>query len=87
MSKCDACGTVVKDRDGIHLTGENTQLLCLRCYNQFMAERFNLDFEHVEFDPVTIQDAAGEPHTFSFHTRIFSDQLALEAVGERGGRS
>ncbi len=78
MSKCDACGTVVKDRDGIHLTGENTQLLCLRCYNQFMAERFNLDFEHVEFDPVTIQDAAGEPHTFSFHTRIFSDQLALE---------
>jgi len=83
MSNCDACGVRIKDRDGIYLTGETTQLLCLRCYNELMADRFGLDFEHVEFDPVTMQDAAGAPHTFGFQTRIFSDQLALEAHEDR----
>ncbi len=83
MSNCDACGTPIKDRDGVHLTGDNPQLLCLRCYNEQVAQRFGLEFEHVEFDPVTIQDATGVAHTFEFHTRIFSDQLALEAHENR----
>ncbi len=53
--------------------------MCSRCYNESIAERQGLDYEHISFDPLTIQDLDGVPHAFQFHSRIFGDQLSLEA--------
>ena len=53
--------------------------MCFRCYNESMAEELGLDYEHVTFDPLTIQDLDGKPHTFQFRPHIFCDQLSLEA--------
>jgi hypothetical protein len=45
-----------------------------------MAEYLGLDYAHVSFDPLTLQDLDGVPHTFEFRPHIFSDQLTLQAL-------
>ena len=54
--------------------------MCSRCYNESIAEYLGLDYKHVSFDLLTLQDLDGIPHTFQFRPHIFSDQLSLEAL-------
>ena len=85
---CSACGTKVGSYDGVFLSAkEGTRFLCSRCYNETIAEYLGLDYEHVAFEPVTLEDRDGMPHTFQFRSRVFSDQLSLEALetGPRAG--
>jgi ribosomal protein S27AE len=85
---CSACGAEVASYDGVFLSeGENTRFLCSRCYNETVAEYLGLDYEHVAFEPVTLEDRDGMPHIFHFRTHVFSDQLSLEALetGPRDG--
>ena len=78
---CSACGANVSPYDGVSVEyKEGTKLLCSRCYNESMAEYLGLDYEHVSFDPLTLQDLDGVPHTFQFRPHIFGDQLSLEAL-------
>ncbi len=82
MSKqiCSACAASVSSFDGVSVGyKEGTRFLCSRCYNESMAEYLELDYAHVSFDPMTLQDLDGKPHTFQFIPRIFGDQLSLEA--------
>jgi hypothetical protein len=78
---CSACGTQVASYDGVLLSAkEGARFLCSRCYNETVAEYLGLDYEHVAFDPVTLEDRDGISHTFQFRTHVFSDQLSLEAL-------
>ena len=78
---CSACGANVSSYDGVTVGyKEGTKSMCSKCYNESIAEYLGLDYEHVSFDPLTLQDLDGVPHTFQFHTHIFSDQLSLEAL-------
>ena len=82
MSKqvCSACGATVSSYDGVSVGHkEGAKFLCSRCYNESMAEYLGLDYEHVSFDPMTLQDLDGVSHTFQFRPHIFCDQLSLEA--------
>ncbi len=77
---CSTCGAAIVVHGGVNLCSEGeSRLLCLRCYNEFMAKRLDLDYEHIEFDPVTLEGPDGLLHTFEFRSRIFGEQLALEA--------
>jgi hypothetical protein len=53
--------------------------LCNRCFNEEVARRDGIDFQHVEFDPIEMVDAAGQPHTFHFRLHLLGDQLSLDA--------
>lgn len=79
---CTACGATVGDYDRVEFGdgAGGSRLICLRCYNATIAECRGLQFEHVEFDPITLQGVDGRAHTFAFRTRIFSDQLSLDAL-------
>ncbi len=78
---CSACGVNVSPYDGVSVGyKEETKFMCSRCYNESIAEHLGLDYEHVSFDPLTIQDLDGVPHTFQFRPHIFGDQLSLEAL-------
>jgi hypothetical protein len=78
---CSACGTTIASHDGAYVgNGEETRLMCSRCYNDSIAEYLGLDYEHIKFDPVTLEDPKGVLHTFQFRSRIFSDELSLEAL-------
>ena len=78
---CSACGTRVAPYDGVLLSAKKVaRFLCSRCYNETVAEYLGLDYEHVAFDPVILEDRDGIPHTFQFRSRVFSDRLSLEAL-------
>jgi len=78
---CSACGANVSSYDGVSVGyKEGTKFMCSKCYNESIAESLGLDYEHVSFYPLTLQDLDGVPHTFQFHPHIFSDQLSLEAL-------
>ena len=78
---CSACGANVSSYDGVSVGyKEGTKFMCSKCYNESIAEYLGLDYEHVSFDQLTLQDLDGVPHTFQFHPHIFSDQLSLEAL-------
>ena len=38
-----------------------------------------LDFQHVDFDPITLQDIDGVSHKFEFRTHIFGTNVSIEA--------
>lgn len=78
---CSACGTPIASYDGVRLSApDGARLLCSRCYNQTIAEHLGLDYTNVAFEPVTLEDRDGVPHSFEFRTRVFGDQLSLEAL-------
>jgi hypothetical protein len=83
---CNAYGTQVASYDGVFLsTGEDSRFLCSRCYNETVAEYLDLDFEHLELQPLTLEDRDGVAHRFQFRSRLFGDRLSLEAM-ETGPR-
>lgn len=59
--------------------------LCLRCYNGEIAERYMLDFEHVDFAPVVLRDVRGIEHTFEFDMFHFASGVSLAAFEVRSG--
>jgi len=78
---CSACGASVSYYNGVSVGYEEAgRFLCSGCYNESMAQQLGLKYEHVEFDPLTIRDFDGKPHTFQFRSHIFGDQLSLEVL-------
>jgi len=78
---CSTCGTAIASHDGVHVGNmEETKLLCSRCYNESIAEYLGLDYEHIEFDLITLEEPKGVPHTFQFRSHIFGSELSLEAL-------
>jgi len=85
-SRCDRCSTDVPSYDTVHTTiDSHPRLLCNRCFNALVAERSGVDFEHPEFAPVVLEDAAGERHAFHFRTRLGGDHVAVEAFEIQDG--
>jgi hypothetical protein len=67
--------------DSVHYGSMETGYrdLCSRCFNEEVACAGGLDFQHVQFDPVDMTDAAGRPHRFHFRLHLLGDRVALNA--------
>ena len=79
--KCTACSDMIQPFDGVFVQIEKEyQLLCLRCYNDMIAERFGVEFDNPSFDPISLKDSAGMNHTFLFRTRLLGDQVIIDAI-------
>lgn len=79
--RCSACGTTIVFRDGVYVGNkEESRLMCSRCYNESIAEYLGLNYDHIEFDPVTLEGPEGIPHTFWFRSHIFGEKLSLDAL-------
>jgi hypothetical protein len=64
--------------------------LCSRCFNEEVARRGELDFQHVQFEPQDMADAGGGVHRFHFRLRLLGDRVAINAFelneqGDPGG--
>ncbi len=88
---CHTCREAIAVGDGVHYGSIETGYrdLCSRCFNQEVARSGGLDFQHVQFEPVQMQDADGERHEFHFRVHLLGDRVALNAfelrAGEPGG--
>ena len=79
--KCTACSNVIQPFDGVFVQSKKEyQLLCLRCYNDMMAEYFGVEFENASFDPISLKDNDGISHTFHFRTRLLGEWVTIDAI-------
>ena len=52
-----------------------------RCFNLEAARRGGLvDFEHIDFEPLTMSDASGGEHVFQFRTHLFGAGVTIDAI-------
>lgn len=80
---CDSCGVVPRLFDSVQYGSEGgpSRLLCGRCFNLEVARRNGLvEFEHVDFEPLTMSDARGREHVFQFRTHLFGVGVAIDAI-------
>jgi hypothetical protein len=85
--KCEDCGVKVPSYNGVYLSsGGHSKFHCNRCFNQFTSELYGLDFEHLEFQPLTLVDCEGNPHEFHFTTRVIGTGIAIEALEIKKGK-
>ncbi len=79
--RCENCGHNVPAYDTIQLgvSAQQSRRLCTRCFNVLIAERAGVRFDHPNFAPIVLSDAAGTPHEFHFRTRHGGDHVAVES--------
>lgn len=82
-NSCESCGVVPRPFDTVIYGsyGGPSRLLCGRCFNLEAARRGGLvDFEHVDFEPLTMSDASGRAHVFQFRTHLFAAGVTIDAI-------
>lgn len=91
---CESCGRDVASYDLVRCGSESAgyRNLCTHCFNAVIAELWGLDrLDNAQFEPVTLVDKEGSPHTFHFQYQYVPTGVTLEAFeldneGPRGYR-
>jgi hypothetical protein len=79
--RCHACGRAIAGFECVHYGSidRGYRDLCNRCFNEEVAAAGEIDFAHVQFEPLEMPDAAGETHRFNFEVHLLGDRVSLEA--------
>ena len=85
--RCHTCGRAIAGFESVHYgSGEGGYRdLCNRCFNEEVATSNEINFSHVQFEPLDIRDAAGVAHRFHFEVRLLGDRVSLQAFELVGG--
>jgi len=59
--------------------------LCNRCFNEEVARSGEIDFSHVQFEPLDVPDVTGALHRFYFEVLLLGDKVSLQAFELIGG--
>jgi hypothetical protein len=78
---CHTCHAAIAGYESVHYGSPETGYrdLCNRCFNEEVARLGGLNFEHVQFEPIAMTDAVGNPHRFHFRLRLNGEHVALDA--------
>lgn len=84
---CHTCQAPIAGYDSVSFGSIETGYrdLCSRCFNEEVAEQGEIDFQHVNFEPVEMADAAGKSHRFHFRLHLLGDRVSLEALELKDG--
>jgi hypothetical protein len=84
---CHTCRAPIAGYDSVHYGSIETGYrdLCSRCFNEEVASLGDLDFQHVNFEPVEMPDAGGQMHRFHFRLHLLGDRVSLEAFELKDG--
>jgi hypothetical protein len=79
--RCHTCGDAIAAFESVHYGSIDGGYrdLCNRCFNQEAAKAGEIEFSHVQFQPLDMTNLAGEMHRFHFEVRLLGDRVALEA--------
>ena len=79
--RCNTCGRAIAGFESVHYGSIELGFrdLCNRCFNEEVAAAGEIDFAHMQFEPLAMQDAAGETHCFHFEVHLSGDRVSLEA--------
>ena len=81
---CDSCRKPIPICGGVSYGSLESgyRELCNRCFNEEIARSDGINFQHVEFQPLEMLDAAGQRHDFHFRVHLLGDRPpALNEVG------
>ncbi len=81
---CEYCGREVENYNSILISSEdvgngNLTCICLHCYNKNMADAVGINYDHIELQPIYLDDYDGIQHKFHFTIRLMGEQLALSS--------
>ena len=82
-NSCESCGVAPRPFDSVLYGSDSgpSRLLCGRCFNLEAARRGGLvDFEHIDFEPLTMSDTHGREHLFQFRTHLFAAGVTIDAI-------
>jgi len=84
---CHTCRAPIVGYDSVHCGSMETGYrdLCSRCFNEEVAAHGDVEFQHVNFQPIEMADAAGKSHRFHFRLHHLGDRVSLEAFELKGG--
>ena len=86
--KCEYCSTKVTNYNSINKSSENGFMcVCLHCYNKEMSEETGIDYDHIELQPILLQDSDSVDHTFHFTVRLLEERLVLKSFEIDGNNS
>ena len=85
-TECTHCGLQVKTYNSINVVTEQGTCFCLcfACYNKKVSQDVGISYEHLELQPIVLQDAHDIEHTFHFSTRLFGEKHILSAFEIEG---
>ncbi len=68
--RCHTCGRAIAGFESVHYGSieRGYRDLCNRCFNVEVAETGEINFSHLQFEPLDLPDAAGVAHRF--HSRF-----------------
>jgi len=88
---CHTCGRAIAGFESVHYGSLELGYrdLCNRCFNEEGAKNGEINFSHVEFEPLDVPDVTGALHRFHFEVRLLGDKVSLQAFelvdGDPGG--
>jgi hypothetical protein len=73
---CDSCRQPIPVCGGVSYGSLESgyRELCNRCFNEEIARSDGIDFQHVEFQPLEMLDAAGQRNSSPFAAKVSSDR-------------
>ena len=80
---CESCDVMPRPFDSVVYVsyGTPSRLLCGRWCNLKAASRSRLvDFEHVDFSPLTMNDANSLAHDFQLRNRLLRAGVVIDAI-------
>lgn len=79
--RCHTCGCAIAGFESVHYGSieGGYRDLCNRCFNEEVAKTGDIDFSHVQFEPLEMPDAVGETHRFYFEVHLLGDRVSLDA--------
>jgi hypothetical protein len=80
-TRCHTCARAIAGFESVHYGSMEGGYrdLCNRCFSEEVAAAGDVDFSHVQFEPLELADAAGTVHRFHFEVRLLGDRVSLEA--------
>lgn len=86
LLRCGTCGREYLTYDGVVLSGEGGgRELCRDCFNRYIAERMDVDFQPTDFVPYKVRGPDRRVHTFHFRSMLVPTGRVLEAFELVGG--
>jgi len=84
---CHTCGRSVAGFESVNYGSMEGgyRNLCNRCFNLEVAAAGDIEFSHVQFEPLEIPDVSGVLHRFHFEVRLLRDKVSLQAFEMVGG--
>jgi hypothetical protein len=78
---CEHCGRAMAGYQSVTYGSPDNGFreLCGTCFNQAVADRGSIEFDHVQFEPIDVPDAGGATHRLHFEVRLFGNRVSLEA--------